>query len=274
VLVLSAPRTESVRVKVPATVSGGGGEFTREAAVSQEDHPVGVCGGHRVVRYHHDGLAEVRDRVAQELQQAARGPLVKVAGRLVGVDNLRAAGQGPHRSYPLLLTAGQLGRGVAQPSAQPDDAGQVIDPGLVRILAANAGRQRDVVERGEGGQQVEVLEDEPDALPAQERQPLVTERTEVGLAEEHPFRPPTATAAIWRFKGARATRKGPSACWLVCSTTRRTRRSAYVDMVRPVIGNDTGRPVCSVSGRTTVMSVVAKSLPVHSTGCPVRSASA
>src|ERR1017187_4431907 len=75
-------------------------------------------------------------------------------------------------------------------------------------------------------------------------------------------------------RGSRATRKGPSACWLVWSTTKRERRSACVDMVRPVIGNDTGRPVCSVSGRTTVMSVAAKSLPVHSTGCPVRSASA
>ena len=38
--------------------------------------------------------------------------------------------------------------------------------------------------------------------------------------------------------------------------------------------NHTGRPVGSVPGRTTVMSVAAKSSPVHSTGCPVRSASA
>ncbi len=38
--------------------------------------------------------------------------------------------------------------------------------------------------------------------------------------------------------------------------------------------NHTGCPVGSVRGRTTMMSVAAKSSPVHSTGCPVRSASA
>jgi hypothetical protein len=38
--------------------------------------------------------------------------------------------------------------------------------------------------------------------------------------------------------------------------------------------NHTGCPLSSVPGRTTVMSVAAKSSPVHSTGCPVRSASA
>jgi prevent-host-death family protein len=39
--------------------------------------------------------------------------------------------------------------------------------------------------------------------------------------------------------------------------------------VRPGCDNDTGCPVYPVPGRTTLMSVAAKSLPVYSTGCPV-----
>ena len=48
------------------------------------------------------------------------GARVEVAGRLVGEDDLRPAGQRPRGRDPLLLAAGELARPVAQPVAQAD----------------------------------------------------------------------------------------------------------------------------------------------------------
>src|SRR4051794_23303958 len=56
-------------------------------AVGQEDDPVRVGGGHRVVGHHHDGLAEGVDRLAHEGEQLGAGLGVQVAGGLVGEDD-------------------------------------------------------------------------------------------------------------------------------------------------------------------------------------------
>ena len=79
-----------------------------DVAVGQEQDPVGVAGGGRVVGDHDDGLAEFLDRLAQEAEQLGAGRGVERTGRLVGEDDLRARGERAGRGDPLLLPAGQL----------------------------------------------------------------------------------------------------------------------------------------------------------------------
>ena len=65
-----------------------------------------------------------------------------------------------------------------------DGVDHAVEPLPVRLLARQSRRQRDVLERGEGGDQVVRLEHEADAIPAQERQLLVRQRAERHVADE------------------------------------------------------------------------------------------
>ena len=105
-----------------------------DLAIGEEDHPVGVAGGDRIVRDHHDRLAEVAHRAAHELEDLGAGPAVEVAGRLVGEDDRRLAGQRPGDRDALLLAAAELARAVLQPVAQADGVDDLVDPLLVALL--------------------------------------------------------------------------------------------------------------------------------------------
>ena len=103
------------------TMSGVGSAMSSTtAAVGEEHDPVGVGGGHRIVGDHHDGLSHLADRLAHERQDLGARTGVEVAGRLVGEDDLRPAGQRPGHCHTLLLAAGQLRRSMAEPVAETD----------------------------------------------------------------------------------------------------------------------------------------------------------
>src|SRR5439155_4777952 len=103
---------------VQHSVGGRVAQLVDDRAVGQEDDPVGVGGGVRVVGDHDDGLPVLADRVAQEAQHLGAGAGVEVTGRLVGEDHLGPGHQGPGARHPLLLAAGQLGRAVLEPVLQ------------------------------------------------------------------------------------------------------------------------------------------------------------
>src|SRR5215471_16649958 len=83
-------------------------QLAHHGPVGQEDDPVRVGGAPRVVRHHHDRLAEVGDRLPEEGQHAGRGVGVEVAGGLVGEDEVRLVDQRPGTGDALRLTAGEL----------------------------------------------------------------------------------------------------------------------------------------------------------------------
>src|SRR5215472_6297157 len=153
--------------------------------VGEEDDPVGVAGGHRVVGDHDDRLAELAHAPAEQVQDLRTGPGVEVAGRLVGEDDLRSADQRPRDGDPLLLPAGQLGGAVPQPRAQANRVHDGAEPGLVGRAARDIQREGDVVPRGERGQQVVGLEDEADVVAAQPGQPPLRQRGDLGAADPH-----------------------------------------------------------------------------------------
>jgi hypothetical protein len=140
--------------------------------------------GDGVVGDQHDRLAEPGHAAAEEAQQLPAGAGVEVAGRLVGEDDDRLGGQRPRDRDPLLLPAGQLGRTVVEPAVEAERAGHLVDPGTVRPAARDPQRQLHVVPRGQGGQQVERLEHQPDGVAAQPGPALVAQGGQVGAADE------------------------------------------------------------------------------------------
>src|SRR5690242_10006450 len=85
-------------------------ELVDDGAVGEEHDAVGVSRCDRVVGDHHDGLAEVVDRLAHEGEDLRTRARVEVAGGLVGEDDRRLAQQRTADGDALLLTTRELGR--------------------------------------------------------------------------------------------------------------------------------------------------------------------
>ena len=113
---------------------------------------------------------------AHEREHLGAGTRVEVAGRLVGEDDLRPAGQGPRHGHPLLLAAGELARPVPQPvGAAPSCSTTWSSQAWSAFRPASAEGQGDVLDRGQRRDQVVGLEHEADVVAAQQGQRLVVE---------------------------------------------------------------------------------------------------
>src|SRR5690349_11411921 len=91
--------------------------------------------------------------------------------------------EGPGDRDPLLLAAGQLRGTVAQALLEPDPGGDLTHGRAPRPAAVQAQGQGNVLCDGERRQQVEGLEDEPDPLTPQDRQPPLAEVRQVDTAQ-------------------------------------------------------------------------------------------
>src|SRR3712207_9145869 len=67
--------------------------------------------------------------------------------------------------------------------SEVDGLHDALDPLAVRLRAGQRHRQLDVLAGRQRRDEVERLEDEPDALAAQERQPLVVEAGHLGVTD-------------------------------------------------------------------------------------------
>ena len=99
-----------------------------------------MVGRVRVVRDHDDGLPEVVDRPAQELQDLLAGARVEVAGRFVGEQHGRLADERPGDGDPLLLATGELGRLVAETVGQADGRHEIRKPRRVELASGDGQR--------------------------------------------------------------------------------------------------------------------------------------
>ena len=168
-------RAWAVRDKVRVIEGRAFSPGLREIVVGQ-----GARGQFRVVGHHHDGGALLVD-VLQQLHHAARHLRVEVAGRFVGQQQARAAGQRAGDRHALLLTAGQR-RGQGVRLVGEAYALQQLHRLLVRLGLGNAAHlaraEGHVVDRLEVREEVEALEHHADVgaqageLPALLGQPL------------------------------------------------------------------------------------------------------
>ncbi len=98
---------------------------------------------------------------------APAGVAVEVARRLVGEQKVRLVGERPRQGHALLLATRELARIVLEPMLETDlgEAGPGDGEGVAP--AGELARQRHVLERGHGGNEVEGLEDDADMLAAE-----------------------------------------------------------------------------------------------------------
>ena len=110
---------------------------------------------------------------AQLAHHFGSGLGVQVARWLVGHDDGRLGRHGPGDGHPLLLAAGQLHRPVMHPLSQPHflqgAEGQL--PPLPRLHPPVDQGQFHILQGGEGGNQVEALEDKADVFVPDGRKP-------------------------------------------------------------------------------------------------------
>jgi hypothetical protein len=89
-------------------VGGWTVHLAHDAAIRQEHDTVRVRGGEWIVGHHDDRLPELRNRVAEEVQQIGARARIQVAGRLVSEDDLGLARERTGGGDALLLASGKL----------------------------------------------------------------------------------------------------------------------------------------------------------------------
>ena len=163
----SGPRPRRERLHaVEDRLGGRPVHAVHDVAVGEEQHPVGAARRRGLVGDHDDRLAELVGGVAHDVEQLGRGVRVELAGRLVGEDDVRARHQGARGGDALLLPAGELAGSVLEPVAEAEGVHDLVQPRPLGVAPGDVERKADVLQRGEGRDQVEGLEDEADALAA------------------------------------------------------------------------------------------------------------
>src|SRR5204863_10155115 len=106
--------------------------------------------------------------LTEEREHGAPVACVERAGRLVCEEHLGLRDQRPRNRDALLLSAGQLRRIVTQALAEADALCGRAHVGAPRAAAVEAQGESDVLSNRQRRHQVERLEDEADALAAEE----------------------------------------------------------------------------------------------------------
>ena len=124
--------------------------------------------------------------VAEELEDLRADGGVEVGGRLVGEEHRGPAGEGAGDRDALLLPAREVARQEAPAVDEVDRVERLL--GLLARRPAlhplDVERVLDVLERGQGREEVELLEDEADRAFADRRQPARARRIDL-LAVDH-----------------------------------------------------------------------------------------
>src|SRR6267143_2654781 len=131
-----------------------------------------------VGRHQHRGTACID--LEEQLNDLPRSRRIQVSRGLIREKNSRVVDEGPGNRHPLLLAARQLVGIFAFLSFEPDDAQHFLDLRLEVAQHALRHTQREghVLEDGQVGQQLEILEDHAD-LPPQVRQVAPLEEAQV-----------------------------------------------------------------------------------------------
>ena len=125
----------------------------------------------------------------QEVEHGTRRLVVEVAGRFVGQDEARRVRERAGDRDPLALTSTECGRQVARPVSEPHCFEQLACSSRRarrRGMRRDCHRQLDVLLRGQGAEQSEVLEHESDRRAAIRGQCVTVELADVDIADLEP----------------------------------------------------------------------------------------
>ncbi len=109
-------------------------------AIAHVEDAVGYLGGFGVVGDHQDGLVELAAGGAEHVEDGVGVLGVEVAGGLVGEDDGGAGDEGAGDGDALLLAAGELVGAVIEAAADAEQAGEVVEEGVVERLLGGAPR--------------------------------------------------------------------------------------------------------------------------------------
>src|SRR5262249_8228350 len=164
----ASPMITRVRVFIAGSFSSPSPPSRREPSVADPHHPVRDVANRRVVGHDHEALPLVLGEAAEEAEDLRSHRGVEVGGGLVGEDHPGRSRERARDGDALLLAAGEVARQEALAVAEADALEhavrfQVRSPAA---LALHVERVLDVLEGGERGEEVVLLEDEADRLPA------------------------------------------------------------------------------------------------------------
>src|SRR6185503_13733713 len=137
------------------------------APVTERDEPVGVRGERGIVGDEDERAAERAVEAQDQLDDLLAGGGVEIAGGLVGEEHRRPARHRARDGHALLLATRELDRIVLRAIGEPYLVQERAGPGERVRLARQLQRHRDVLQRGEGGNEVKGLEDVPDGVEAE-----------------------------------------------------------------------------------------------------------
>ena len=106
-------------------------------------------------------------QLPEEIKDHQRRGRVQVSSGLIRQYDVRIIDQSPADGHPLHLPAGELSRQVIASLFQSHNSQDLIDLIPASALAAEEQWQLDVLPRGEGGHEMELLKDKANVLPAQ-----------------------------------------------------------------------------------------------------------
>src|SRR5438128_3599717 len=173
----------------------------------------------------------------QERQHLHARPRVEVAGGLVGQDDRRVVDERSRDGDALLLAARELARMVRLAIGEPDRAEPRAGPGaaVARGVARIEQGKLDVFERGRPGQQVELLEDEPDSAVSDPSE-LVRREAPDTLAVQHIFPAGRGVEAAQEVhEGGLARARGTHDCHELAALDGDRHSAKGVDRVRPAV---------------------------------------
>ena len=123
------------------TVAPAEVDLVADPAVGDDEDPVGVGRGLRVVGDEDDGLVALDARSPERVEDLGAGRVVEVAGRLVGEEERRPGDERPGDRDPLLLAGRQLVGLVVLLAGEVDEGDDVADPLGELAAAACPGRR-------------------------------------------------------------------------------------------------------------------------------------
>ena len=127
-----------VRKRMRQMFSSGsvGGYAVHNNAVTHVDHPIRVSGGFRIVRDHHDGLAQILFNW-RGLPARFRIFGIEIPGRLIRQHHLRLVHHGARNGHTLLLATGKLRRPVMQPAGESQHIRDDFETMRIKAVAIN-----------------------------------------------------------------------------------------------------------------------------------------